>query len=328
MYTTSTNSPDRVRARAVRFGMQYGIVGVLAAILIAAVLIYPGFLAPRNLENLLTQNFAVAVVAVGMTLVIISGGFDLSVGSTYALSSVTFAGTATATGDVYVAAAATIAVGLSCGAVNGFFVSYIGVNPFIATLGTMSLYSGIAYVASSSTPFVVTDPDFKVLAAGRLAGVPWSILIMIAVFVVFALLMAKTTYGRSLYAVGGNREASWLSGIRVREASGSVYVIVAVLASVGALVDSSRLGVGQANIGGMLALDAITIVIIGGTALTGGQGAIWRTAVGLVILATITNIFYNINVSQQWQLVAKGVIVQLAVSADVLIRRSCSRGAG
>lgn len=322
---TPTTTVDDRSSRFSQFLWQYGILGVLLVVVAAAIAIYPNFVAPRNLENLLTQNFAISVVAVGMTLVIIAGGFDLSVGSTYALASVTFAGVASASQNVLLAAVAAVAAGALCGAINGFLISYVGINPFIATLGTMSLFSGIAYVVSNSTPFVVTDPAFKSLASARLLGVPWSIIIMVLVFLIAAFVMAKTTYGRSLYAVGGNREASWLSGIRVREASGSVYVVVGFLASLGSLIDSSRLGVGQANIGSMLALDAITVVIIGGTALTGGQGAVWRTAVGVAILATITNIFYNVNVSQQWQLVAKGIIVIVAVAADVLIRSRRSR---
>lgn len=317
---TATAAPVRPRRRAADFARQYGILGVLVVLVIVAISIYPGFAAPKNIENLLTQNFTVGVIAVGMTLVIISGGFDLSVGSTYALSTVVFAGATLASDQVLVGAAAAAGVGILCGLVNAFLVATIGINPFIATLGTMSLFSGLAYVITNSTPFMVGDPAFKVLSQARLLGVPWSIVIMTLVFVVAALVMSRTNYGRSIYAVGGNREASWLSGLRVKSASGSAYVVVGLLASFGAMMDGSRLGVGQANVGATLALDAITVVIIGGTALTGGQGAIWRTAVGLVILATITNIFYNMNISQQWQLVAKGVIVIVAVAADVLMR--------
>lgn len=326
MTTTQTMTvPTRPKGRAAEFGRQYGILGVLIALIIVAILIYPNFIAPRNIENLLTQNFSVGVIAVGMTLVIISGGFDLSVGSTYALSTVVFAGTSVATGSPLIGAAAAAGVGVLCGLFNALLIATIGINPFIATLGTMSLFSGIAYVLTNSTPITVSDPAFKALAQARLFGVPWSIIILVLVFVIATFVMMRTTYGRSIFAVGGNREASWLSGVRVKSASGSVYVLVGLMAALGGMMDSSRLGVGQANIGGMLALDAITVVIVGGTALTGGQGAIWRSAVGLVILATITNIFYNLNVSQQWQLVAKGAIVIIAVAADVLMRSRRSR---
>lgn len=308
------------RKRAAELARQYGILVVLAVLVVVATTIYPGFAAPKNIENLLTQNFTVGVIAVGMTLVIISGGFDLSVGSTYALSTVVYAGVSLSSGVPAIGALAAIGVGALCGIVNAVLVAGIGINPFIATLGTMSLFSGIAYVVTNSTPYVVADPAFKALAQATMFGVPWSILILLLVFGAGTFLMSRTTYGRSIYAVGGNREASWLSGMRVKSASGSVYVIVGLLASLGALMDGSRLGVGQANVGGTLALDAITVVIIGGTALTGGQGAIWRSAVGLIIIATITNIFYNVNVSQQWQLVAKGIIVIVAVTVDVLMR--------
>lgn len=320
--TIAASRKDLPRTRQIAAGLarQYGILAVLALLVIVAIAIYPGFAAPKNIENLLTQNFTVGVIAVGMTLVIISGGFDLSVGSTYALCAVVYAGVSLWSGVPAVGAAAAIGVGALCGIVNALLVAGIGINPFIATLGTMSLFSGIAYVITNSTPFVVADPGFKALARASLFGVPWSIIILVLVFALGAFVMSRTAYGRSIYAVGGNREASWLSGVRVRSASGSVYVVVGIMAALGALMDGSRLGVGQANVGGTLALDAITVVIIGGTALTGGHGAIWRSAVGLIILATITNIFYNANVSQQWQLVAKGVIVIVAVTVDVLIR--------
>lgn len=312
---------ERKNRRGSRWMLNFGIIIALAALVVIAVILYPGFLAPDNIRNILTQNAPVGLIAIGMTFVIISRGFDLSVGAVYALSSVTFAGVMLTSGSMFAAALATIGVSLLCGAINGYLVSYAGVNPFIATLGTSSVYAGAAYVVSNSAPFIVSDPSFKLLATARPFGVPMPIYILIVCFVLAGIVLHLTQYGRNIFALGGNPEATWLSGVRVRSLGASVYVVAGVLAGIAGMIDTSRLGVGQANVGANMALDAIAIVIIGGTALSGGEGAIWRSATGLLLLATITNIFYSLNISQQWQLIAKGIIVVGAVALDVAIRK-------
>lgn len=322
--TTISDTTGRIGTRwasVTRFGYSYGIVAALLILIVCATVLYPGFLAPANIINLLHQNAAVGLIAIGMTFVIISGGFDLSVGSTYALSSVTFAGSMLASGNVVVATLAALLTGLVCGLINGVLIAYFQINPFIVTLGTLSVFSGAAYLISASTPFVVRDPAFRVFATSNVLGVPLSIIVLVIVFALAGVVLAKTSYGRNIYAVGGNSQASWLSGIRVKRTSASVYVVVGALAATGAAFDSSRLGVGQANIGGAIALDAIAIVVVGGTALIGGEGAVWRSAIGLLILATLTNLFYSLNVDQQWQLITKGVIVIAAVGLDGVLRR-------
>lgn len=303
------------------FAAKYGMLGALIALILVATVIYPGFLNPANIGNILTQNAAVGLIAIGMTFVIISGGFDLSVGATYALGATLFAGLTLQTGSVFIAGIGALAAGLVAGAINGFIVARLGVNPFVATLGTSSVFSGVAYIYSNSSPFIVNgNPAFQDLALTRIAGVFLPIWLLIAAFILAALLLAKTTYGRNVYAVGGNYEAAWLSGLRVRGLNGSVYLMTGVLAALAGMMDASRLGVGQADVGAAMALDAIAIVVVGGTSLRGGEGAIWRSAVGLLILATLTNVFYSLNVSQHWQLIAKGVIVVTAVAVDAVIR--------
>ncbi|GAA2178593.1 ABC transporter permease [Leucobacter tardus] len=303
------------------FAAKYGMLGALVALIVVATIIYPGFLNPANIGNILTQNAAVGLIAIGMTFVIISGGFDLSVGATYALGATLFAGLTLQTGSVFIAGIGALAAGLIAGAINGFIVARLGVNPFVATLGTSSVFSGVAYIYSNSSPFIVNgNPAFQDLALTRIAGVFLPIWVLIVAFILAALLLAKTTYGRNVYAVGGNYEAAWLSGLRVRGLNGSVYLMTGVLAALAGMMDASRLGVGQADVGAAMALDAIAIVVVGGTSLRGGEGAIWRSAVGLLILATLTNVFYSLNVSQHWQLIAKGVIVVTAVAVDAVIR--------
>ncbi|TWP34498.1 ABC transporter permease [Leekyejoonella antrihumi] len=287
--------------------------------------LYPAFLKPANVSNILTQNSAVGIIAAGMTFVIISGGFDLSVGATYALGGTLYAGLTLQTGSAVVGLLSGLAGGAIVGVANGLIISRMNINPFVATLGTSSIITGLAFVYSNSAPFIVTNkpslvPAYQTLALTTIAGVLLPIWILIIVFVIAGILLAKTTYGRNVYAVGGNHEAAWLSGLRVKGLNASVYVLTGVLSGLAGMMDSSRLGVGQADVGGNLALDAIAIVVIGGTSLLGGEGAMWRSVVGLLILATLTNVFYSLNISQNWQLIAKGAIVVGAVSVDAMTR--------
>lgn len=325
-----TGAPDappgtpghRGGARGLRhYVSTFSILGALVVLICIATVLYPGFLSPANISNILTQNAAVGLIAIGMTFVIISGGFDLSVGATYALGATLFAGLTLQTGSVLTAGLGALLAGLLVGCFNGAIIARLGINPFVATLGTSSIIGGIAYIYSGSSPFIVNDnPAFQDLALTRIAGVPLPIIILIVSFIIGAFLLAKTTFGRNVYAIGGNYEAAWLSGLRVRGLHGSVYALTGVLAALAGMIDASRLGVGQADVGGMLALDAIAIVVVGGTSLRGGEGAMWRSVVGLLILATLTNVFYSLNVSQHWQMIAKGCIVVAAVAVDAIMR--------
>lgn len=310
-------------ARLLSLVLRYGMIAVLVALLIAAVILYPGFLKPANIRDILSQNAPVGIIAVGMTFVIIGAGFDLSVGSIYALGATVFAGLSIGH-SVALAGAAALAVGLVLGSANGFLVARLNVNPFVATLGSSSVISGLAFIYSHSAPFVVKKPTFTTLGNSAVAGIPTPIVLLIIVVIVGSIVLSKTEYGRSIYALGGNWEASRLSGLRVRLLTASTYVMVGVLAVLAGMIDSSRLGVGQADVGGTVALDAIAIVVVGGTSLLGGEGAIWRTVVGLLILATLTNVFYSLNVSQNWQLIAKGLIVIAAVALDSVLRKRTS----
>ncbi len=304
-----------VRHYATRFSM----VGVLLALIMVATVLYPGFLRPANLSNILSQNAAVGLIAIGMTFVILCGGFDLSVGATYALGATLYAGLTLQTGSIPLAILGALAAGLVVGLVNGSIISRLNINPFVATLGTASIISGIAYIYSNSSPFIVNgNPAFQNLALTRIAGILLPIWILLLAFLVAGFLLAKTTFGRNVYAVGGNFEAAWLSGLRVNALRASAYVLTGGLAALAGMMDASRLGVGQADVGSAIASRAI--VVVGGTSLLGGEGAIWRTAVGLLILATLTNVFYSLNVSQNWQLIAKGVIVVAAVGVDAWLR--------
>lgn len=316
-------APAAERTLAGRAGellLRYGMVFALVGIVIVAQVLYPGFLAPQNISNILSQNAPLGIIAVGMTFVMVAGGFDLSVGALYAAGATFYASLAVQDISLPVAAALTVLVGLVAGAVNGAVVTRLKVNPFVATLGTSSIFGGAAFLYSRSSPFVVQNSAFTELGRGYLAGVPYAVLILVGVFVVGGVALAKTVYGRSIYAIGGNNEASRLAGMRVDLLRASTYVLVGACSTVAGMIIGSRLGVGQADIGATMALDAIAVVVIGGTSLRGGEGAIWRTAIGLLILAVITNLLDSLAVDANVQLVVKGAIVIGAVALDALAR--------
>lgn len=300
---------------------RYGIVVVLIVMLVAASILYGGFLTPQNISNILSQNAPIGIVAVGMTFVIIAGGFDLSVGAIAGMGATLFASLALRF-PLEVAGVVAIAAGLLVGAVNGFVINRLRVNPFVATLGAASVINGLMLIYSSTQPYVVSDAGFQTLGAGKIGVVSISIIVLIAVFLVGGLVLSWTRYGRWVYAIGGNAEASRLSGVRVELIRGSTYALSGVLCAFAGIMIASRLGVGQANQGASMPLDAIAIVVVGGTSLLGGEGSMWRTFIGLLVLATLTNIFYSINVDSNWQLVAKGTIIVAAVALDSLQRRA------
>jgi ribose transport system permease protein len=254
-----------------------------------------------------------------MTFVIIGGGFDLSVGSIFALGAVIFSDKFDPLGG-WGAAAVTLGVAAICGVINGIIVTKLKVNPFVATLGTGSAFGGAAYIYSKAAPITPNASAFQILGTESWAGWPISVWLMVAVFVIGGFALAKTVYGQSIYAIGGNNEAARLSGLRVDLLRGSTYVATAICAGIGGMIIASRLGVGQADMGSSIALDSIAIVVIGGTSLLGGEGAMWRTAIGLLIIATLTNIFDSLAISTNYQLVAKGAIVIGSVALDLFAR--------
>jgi ribose transport system permease protein len=299
--------------------IDYGMVWALLVIAVIAVSVYPGIFAFANIRNMFGQSAPVGIVAVGMTFVIIAGGLDFSVGAMFALSAVLFAKLADPLG-LWGAAGIVVLACLAAGLINGFVVNKLKVSSFVATLGTGSIFGGLAYIISNSAPQSPINSSFENLGIDRWLGWPIAGWIMILTFLFGAFVLKKTPYGQSIYAIGGNKEAARLSGLRVTLIDGSTYAISALSAGLGGMILASRLGVGQADMGGTISLDAIAIVVVGGTSLLGGEGAIWRTAIGLAILAILTNVFDSLALSTSYQLVIKGVIVVAAVAFDVFAR--------
>jgi ribose transport system permease protein len=306
------------RARVVLF--RYGIVALLGALVVTASFVQSGFLQWANIQNILSQNAPVGIIAVGMTFVLIAGGFDLSVGSTLSLSAVLFASLAQRHSLGFAAAVALLA-GIAVGLVNGLAVTRLGVNPFVATLGSASIIDGLTLVYSNGQAYYVERSSFTWLGSGRLGPLPVSVWILFVIFVAGGIVLAKTRYGRLVYSVGGNEEASRLSGIRVGLVRTTTYVLTGMLAGLAGLILASRVSDGQPAMAPSMTLDALAVVVIGGASLLGGEGTIWRTFVGLMILAVLTNVFFGSAVNPNWQLIIKGLIIIGAVSLDYFTGR-------
>jgi ribose transport system permease protein len=300
--------------------MRYGLIVVLVVLVVIAQWLYPRFLHPQNIKNILSQNAPLGIIAVGMTLVMITRGFDLSVGAVYAAGATVFASLAVAGWPLLAAGATTLGIGLLAGLANGTLITRLNVNPFVATLGTTSIFSGLALIYSQSSPFVVSDDAFTALGRGQAFGLPISVWLLAAVFVAGEFVLSRTVYGRSLYAIGGNDEASRLAGLPTSLLRTTTYVICGACSALAGMIIASRLSIGQADIGASMALDAIAVVVIGGTSLLGGEGAVWRSAIGLLIVAVLTNLLDSLAVDSNIQLVIKGTIVIAAVGLDAFAR--------
>lgn len=295
--------------------LKYGVVVAFIVLIVVSSILYTGFLNPTNIFNMLSQLAIIGIMGAGMTYVMITGGLDMSVGGIYAATAVVAASLVDTT-SIFIAVLAGIAVGLFSGLINGVLVTTLKVPPFVATLGTGSVFTGFALVYSNAQPFFVKNPDYKFFGSHYIGTVPVSVIILFLIFIILGIILAYTLYGKSLYAVGGNKEASHLAGLKTNRLILSTYVISGLCASISGIILSSRLAQGQANVGASITLDVIAAVVIGGTSLSGGQGAIWRTFIGGAILIMISNVLDSLSISSYWQQIFKGSIIIIAVMID------------
>ncbi len=311
-------------SRGPQWIFRYGMVLGLLALIVVTTALDPSFLQTNNLLNLLRQWAPPGLMAVGMTFVIISGGFDLSVGGTYAAAAVLSAALALIM-PIPAAVALAVLMGGGIGLVNGAVITRLEVNPFVATLGMGFIVTGLTEVISNAHPIMVENPAFQILGGGDLFGIPIPGILLIIALLVGGVVLARSVYGRYVYAIGGGDEASRLTGLRTRSVRTLAYVITGALAALAGCVIASQLGEGQGDIGINVELGVITIVIVGGNAVSGGEGAMWRTATGIGILAILGNAFDHLQVSTFWQEVIEGCIIIAALAINSYGKR---RGQG
>lgn len=298
----------------------YRSIIILAVMVIVAAILSPSFLSVNNLFNVTRQVTVAGIVAAGMTFVILTGGIDLSVGSIVGFSSVVGAGLLASTGNVMLSIMATIGIGILCGAVNGLFIAKFEIPPFIATLGMMTLLRGCVLIYTKGSPISIKSDAYKFIGKGNLLGVPFPILILLIVFFLGHIVLNYTSFGRSIYALGGNRESSRLSGIPTKTTEWLAYVINGFLASIAGVVLTARLGSAQSTSGEGIEMDAIAAVILGGTSLSGGVGFVLPTVVGAMIMGVIDNILTLMNVNPHATNIVKGAVILIAVLVDKKVK--------
>jgi ribose transport system permease protein len=295
---------------------------LIGLVLIFAVfaMLSPIFLESRNLVNILQQSSINACIAIGMTLVIISGGIDLSVGPVAALSAVISATLLSSGISPVFGVLAGLGVGILCGTVNGLLIAYGGLQPFIVTLGTLSIYRAVALIYTGGNPVLNIPAEFRTWFASSFAGLPMSVVIVCVLSVSAWVLLRKTPLGEYLLAVGGNEEAARIAGVPVARTKVAAYAISGGLASLAALIVVARLGAAEPILGNLWELEAIAAAAIGGASLLGGKGGIIGTLLGAVILGGMRNGLTLLNVQAFYQLLATGLIILLAMVVDRLTR--------
>jgi len=293
------------------------LLGLIILVVIVSIL-NPSFLEPLNILNLLRQVAINALIAFGMTFVILTGGIDLSVGAILALSSALTAGMMVSGIDPLLAILIGCILGGLMGTVNGLFITKGKMAPFIATLATMTIFRGLTLVYTGGNPITGLGDNylFQLFGRGYFLGIPVPAVTMILTFVVLFIILHKTPFGRKTYAIGGNEKAALISGIKVPKVKVMIYSLSGMLAALAGAILTSRLNSAQPTAGTSYELDAIAAVVLGGTSLSGGKGRIFGTLIGALIIGTLNNGLNLLGVSSFYQMVVKGIVILIAVLLD------------
>src|SRR5690625_2941027 len=293
------------------------LIGLVVFIIILA-FVSDNFFTVNNMLNLLRQVSINGLIAFGMTFVILTGGIDLSVGSMLALGSALTAGLLTSGIDPLLAIFIGLLIGLILGAINGIIITKGKVAPFIATLATMTIFRGATLVYTDGKPITGLSDSFtfEMIGKGYVFGIPFPAILMLIIFVILFFVLRNTVFGRQVYAVGGNEEASTLSGIKADRVKIWVYSITGMLSVLAGIIITSRLNSAQPTAGTMYELDAIAAVVIGGTSLAGGRGRVVGTLIGAFVIGVIDYGLNVLDVSSLYQQIVKGGVILLAVMLD------------
>jgi ribose transport system permease protein len=303
------------------YGRQLGTLSGLLGLVVALWALTPHFLTISNLLNVAEQATIIAIIAVGMTFVIITGGIDLSVGSVLAFAGVVMASALHQGVPLPVALLVGLGIGMLCGLVNGLLITIGRLPPFIATLGMMSVARGTALMFTEGRPVSGFSEGFRSLATGEVLRVPTPVIIMIVVYAVAYFVLARTKLGRYTYAIGGNEEATLLSGINVKLYKTLVYGLAGMLSGLAAILLTARLNSAQPIAGMNYELDAIAATVIGGTSLLGGEGTVLGTLIGALIMAVLRNGLNLLGVSSFIQQIVIGSVIIVAVLIDMALKR-------
>jgi ribose/xylose/arabinose/galactoside ABC-type transport system permease subunit len=304
------------------FVLKYGIYFIFLVLCIIASIATPRFLLIGNLSNVLLQTSAVGIIAIGMTYVIITGGIDVSVGSSVALASAVGVTAMKLYGQPWwIALILIFLVSGIIGLVNGFSIAYIKMPPFLATLGTLTVARGLVLVISKGRNYWGLHPFYERLGLGLVGPIPTPAIVMLSAFIVGHIILSKTVFGRKIYAIGGNPDTAKVSGLNVELLTLSAYVVMGFFCGLSSMVLTSRLNSFVPTMGTGFEFSAIAATVIGGTSLQGGEGNIIGTLIGVLILGVVNNILNLLGVSVYYQEVSRGLIIFIAVLVDALRNR-------
>ncbi len=303
--------------------MQSNVIGILLILIVMCVgmtiAVGNKFLSASNIISVVRQFSFYGILAIGMCMVIITGGIDLSVGSVFALAGVISCMAITKAGiPVFISVLLGMLVGLVVGYFNGICVTILRLPPMIATLGTMSIARGTAYTVTGGYPIGSLPESFKFIGLGNIGPIPTPIVLMVVLALLASFFLRKTVIGRWIYAIGGNEEGARISGVKVARIKRIVYAISGVMAAISGIAMAARLGVGQSTSGQGYEMDAIAAVVIGGASLSGGSGTIGGAIIGAAIMGVLRNALVLLNVSAYWQQTVIGIVIILAVALDNL----------
>jgi ribose transport system permease protein len=301
------------RQRGIEFVRRYAVLLMIVILFVTLTLATDSFLTTTNLQNILNQNAPLAIIAIAGTFVIIGGGFDLSTGAIVAVANVIAAWVAVHASPTLGLFAAP-AVGLLLGILNGVLITQLRIHSFLATLASSLAYRGLAVLITGGFLIAVTDPGFSTLGQGKVGGIFYAVIVLVVFAVLGGFLLNYTAFGRYVFAVGGNEEAAQLSGVRVNWVKIGTFAFSGFAAGVAAAILVSRISSGQAQAGAGMELQAIAAVILGGTSIYGGVGAVWRSLAGVFLLALINNGFNILNANPFYRDLTTGVIILSAVA--------------
>lgn len=301
-----------------KFLLQYALYVALAGMIIFLSIATPKFFTSSNIVNVLRQISIQAIIAIGMTMAIILGQMDLSVGAIVAFASVLNALLLKAGISLPLAITLTIVFSSLWGMLSGVIIAYFRLHAFLVTLAMLTLVRGITYTMTGGYPIGALPKSFFPIGAGHLAGIPYPVIYMIILYVLGYVLLNHTPFGRSVYSIGGNEDAARLSGIRIFSVKVLVFVATAALSAVGGIILSSRLMAGSPEIGVGWELDIIAAVVIGGTSISGGEGRLTGTLIGMLFVGTLTNGMILLGVTPYMQQVVRGLVILLAVILNSL----------
>lgn len=311
--TVRPAAPRITPAKTLAFLRDYAVLILLAALLIVLAIASPSFFTFANLVNIVNQNTPLALIAVAGTFVIISGSFDLSTAAIYAVGSVAAAWVAMETGNVVLGLLAPPVIGLALGVFNGLAVTVLRVHSFLATLASSLIFQAIAVLITGGALIQVSLDGFSELGRGRIGGVFYTVLILIVFVAIMWFVLKGTVFGRHVFAVGGNPDAAQLSGVRVDRTRVMVFALSGLAAGMAAAIGVSRIASGQPQAGAGLEFDAIAAIILGGTSIYGGVGAVWRSVAGVFLIALIGNGFDILGFNPQIKDLVTGAIILAAV---------------